>query len=175
MTMMLTEERAQELHATDPFALARMALEHRDGFVFAVRDLRGGSGHGWGGEVRVCVNQNVVLHFVPRLDEETPTIESLPQFAVMPSDEEDGVDQVHPCAAPEELDPFDGVVYWVEPERYRAMLDELAAIARRFDERAMLPDTLYAQSQFVPFIADRVLSHKLARDERPYDFSKRTF
>ncbi|MGH7294761.1 MAG: hypothetical protein ACRELB_07510, partial [Polyangiaceae bacterium] len=67
---MLTHEEARRLLKDAPRELDRRAVEERSDFLFGVRDLRAEFGREWGGEVRVLVNMNFVLHFVPRHTEE---------------------------------------------------------------------------------------------------------
>jgi hypothetical protein len=172
----LTLEDARRLHQEAPGRLAQLALESRQTFAFEPKDMRADGGEAWGGEVRVCVNGNVVLHFVPRFNREMERLSELPQFVVMPSvDDRDGADEVHTYDADGELDAFDGVVFWVSPEHYADMLDELREMALSFPGRCLLPDALFGDSRFVHFVKARVLEHPIVHAERAYDFSKRVF
>ncbi|MHC4392437.1 MAG: hypothetical protein ACYTFT_05745 [Planctomycetota bacterium] len=174
----MTHEEAIRLFAESPAALMQLSLQRREDFVFAVRDDRDEPADAWGGELRVCVNQNVVLHLVPGFSEGMSTVDELPQFAVMPSSERVGEDEQRTVAGDEErdLEPFEAVVFWVEPVRYERLVAELVEVAEAFgDPRAVLPDCAYPGARFVELIRERVLGHRVARDERPYDFSKRTF
>jgi hypothetical protein len=174
----MTHEEALRLFADSPASLMQIALHRREAFVFAVRDDRDEPADTWGGELRVCVNQNVVLHLVPGFSEGMSTVDELPQFVAMPSQERAGEDEKRTVAGDEEraLEPFEAVVFWVDPAEYERLVAELVDVAEAFgDPRAVLPDCAYPGARFVELIRERVLGHKVARDERPYDFSKRTF
>jgi len=171
----MTPEEASALHKKAPGELARRALADREAFVFALRDMQQEGETGWGGEVRLCLNQNVVLHFVPRFDAEMPTIADLPQFAVMPDTERLDEDKVHRYEGSPTLDAFDGVVFQVAPEQYEAMLEELHDVGARFTGRFLLADTVYGGARFVQLVTERVLAHPLVKAEREFDFRKRTF
>lgn len=170
----LTHDDALRMHAEAPGRLARLAVEESEAFAFEPRDMRGDDG--WGGEVRVCLNANIVLHFVPRFDEEMPSIDELPQFVVMPDDDNPDTCEIHRYEEVGDLEAFDGVVFRVEPRDYDRMVAELTDLASAFGAgRFLLPDTLYGDTRFVRFVTERVLPHDLAQRERPYDFTKRTF
>ena len=172
---MLTHEEALRLKNDAPHELARRAIEERNEFVFGVRDLRATFGREWGGEFRVIVNQNVVLHLVPRFTPDMENEAELPQFAVMPDDDHEGEDRTHRYEGWKDLEAFDGVIFYVTHEEYDALARELAAVAERYDDFPRLPDTLYPEAQLVRLIAGRVLEHAVVRAERDYDFTKRDF
>jgi hypothetical protein len=175
MASMLTHEEALRLKNEAPHELDRRALEEREDFLFGVHDLRASFGREWGGEFRVGVNMNVVLHFVPRLNAEMRVEAELPQFAVVPDDDRAGEDHAHPYEGWKDLEPFEGVIFYVSREQYDEIAEELATVAARYGDYARLPDTLYPGAAFVRLIATRVLEHPVVRAERQYDFSKRTF
>src|SRR4051812_30329332 len=110
---MLTHEEALRLKGDAPAELGRRALEERNEFLFGVKDLREDLGRTWGGELRVIVNQNVVLHLVPRYNDEMRNLDELPQFSIFPDDEREGEDRQHRYEGFKDLDPFDGVVFYV--------------------------------------------------------------
>jgi hypothetical protein len=172
---MLTHEEALRLKNEAPDELDRRAIAERNEFLFGVRDLRSALGREWGGEVRVFLNQNVVVHFVPRYNDEMRTIDELPQFAVFPDDDHEGEDRTHTYEGVKDLDPFDGVVFYVGTEQYSQMVRELTSVAARYGEYQRLPDTLFADAAFVRLLTLRVLEHSLVRAERSYDFTKRNF
>ncbi|GIW70506.1 MAG: hypothetical protein KatS3mg102_0048 [Planctomycetota bacterium] len=80
----LTMEEALRLGRERPQELQRRALAEREEFVFAVRDMRASYGQEWGGELRVLINGNVVLHLLPAFNEHMRDEDELPQFCVMP-------------------------------------------------------------------------------------------
>ena len=73
------------------------------------------------------------------------------------------------------LEAFDGVVFYVSQDDYRAMVRELGDVHARYGDYPRLPDTLYGGSAFVRMITTRVLEHPIVAAERPYDFRKRTY
>jgi hypothetical protein len=172
---MLTHDEAVRLKNEDPRELDRRALAEREDFLFGVRDLRESFGRDWGGEFRVFINQNVVLHFLPCYTEEMKTDAELPQFAVVADEGRAGRDVAHRYEGFKDLDPFDGVVFYVSPADYRQLVAELASICGRYDDYPRLPDTLFGETSLVKLVAGRVLEHPIVRAERAYDFSKRTF
>jgi hypothetical protein len=172
---MLTHEEALRLKNEAPRELDRRALAERRDFVFGVRDLRSVYGREWGGEFRIFINQNVVLHLVRGFNEEMPGEAELPQFAVFPDDARAGEDRTHRYAGFEDLDDFDGVIFFVSRRDYDALVGELGAVTARYADYPRLPDTLYPEAKFVRLIAERVLEHPLVRAEREYDFTKREF
>lgn len=175
MGRMLTHDEAQRLKRDAPRELDRRALEERRDFLFGVRDLRAKFGEEWGGEFRIFINQNVVLHLVPGFTDEMYGEAELPQFAVIPDDDRDGQDRTHTYEGFKDLDSFEGVIFYVSRDLYRALVDELADVAARYADYPRLPDMLYPESNFVRLIAERVLEHPVVRAEREYDFSKREF
>lgn len=172
---MLTHEETLRLKNEAPEELARRALEERSEFLFGVRDLREELGRSWGGELRVMINHNVVVHFVPRYNDEMRNLDELPQFAVFPDDEREGDDRTHTYEGVKDLDPFDGVVFYVSADRYCQLVRELGAVSDRYGDYPRLPDTLFGEAEFVRLLTTRVLEHRLVRQERSYDFSKLTF
>jgi hypothetical protein len=172
---MLTHEEASRLRREAPEELDRRAFEERRDFLFGVRDLRRVFGVEWGGEFRVFINQNVVLHLVPGFNAEMPGEPELPQFAVVPDDARRGEDRTHRYAGFKDLDDFDGVIFYVSRAEYASIVAELAEVASRYGDHPRLPDTLFGDAAFVRLIAYRVLEHPVVRAEREYDFSKREF
>lgn len=172
---MLTHEEAVRLKNEAPAELGRRALAERNEFLFAVSDRRSALGSEWGGEVRLLVNQNIVLHFVPSFNAEMRDLEELPQFVVFADDERDGEDRTHCFEGVKDLDPFDGVVFYVNHALYGKLVRELVEAAERYGDFPLLPDSLFAGSSFVGLVTNRVLDHPAVRAEREYDFSKRVF
>ncbi|MFC1708131.1 hypothetical protein ACFL59_15150 [Planctomycetota bacterium] len=173
--MPLTRELALQLQRETPHELASRALSERDEFVFSVRDSREREGVTWGGEFRLCINRNLVLHFTPGFNEEMRNLTELPQFAIMPDEERDGHDEVHMYEGTEELEPFEGVIFWVGGQQYEGMVCEIMALAGAFEPRTLLPDVLCGNSHFVRFVTDRVLDNGVVRKERKFDFTKSSF
>ncbi len=172
---MLSHEEALRLKNQAPEELARRALEERSEFLFGVHDLRSALGREWGGEVRVMLNLNVVVHFVPRYNDEMRSVDELPQFCVFPDDEREGDDRAHAYEGVKDLEAFEGAVFYVGQELYDRLVRELVAVAAHYGDYAQLPDTLFGEAEFVKLMTTRVLEHPLVRAEKSYDFSKRTF
>ncbi|HVY61260.1 MAG TPA: hypothetical protein VHF22_06370 [Planctomycetota bacterium] len=172
---MLTHEEALRLKNESPRELDRRALAEKDEFLFGVRDLRDSLGREWGGEVRVILNQNVVVHLVPRYNDEMRDIDELPQFTIFPDDDHEGEDRTHRYEGVKDLEDFEGVVFYVTGPQYAKLVAELCAAAGRYGDYLRLPDTLFGGTEFVKVLTTRVLEHPVVRAERSFDFSKRTF
>src|SRR5688572_22754122 len=129
---MLNHDEAQRLRREAPNEFDRRALEERNEFLFGALDCRDQLGREWGGEFRVPINQNVVLHFVPRYNDEMRTVDELPQFVVFADDDRHGEDRVHTYEPVKDLDAFDGVVFYVSQDDYRGMIRELGDVAARY-------------------------------------------
>jgi hypothetical protein len=172
---MLSHEEALRLKNDAPRELDRRALEEKDEFVFGVHDLRAELGRAWGGEVRIILNQNVVVHLVPRYNDEMRNVDELPQFTIFPDDEHEGEDRTHRYEGFKDLEAFEGVVFYVTADQYARIVRELVLAAERYGDYLRLPDTLFGGSEFVKVLTERVLEHSVVRAERSYDFSKRTF
>jgi len=172
---MLTHEEALRLRREAPAELDRRATAEREDFTFGVRDLRHELGVTWGGEIRLLLNQNVVVHFVPRYNDEMRFLDELPQFCVFPDDAREGEDMPHTYAAVKDLDAFDGVVFYVARARYDAIVRELVAVHERYGEWLRAPDTLFAGSEIVRLVNGRILENSLVRAESRFDGTKRTF
>jgi len=168
-------EELKRLDRESPAELTRALLAERREFVFGVEDDRDDFGTSWGGEFRVTLNKNVVLHFVPGMNAEMPDRSSLPQFSVMPDDLRDGDDEVVSFVYEDlkDVDPFEGVIFYVGRERYERLTDELADVARRYGAFDRIPDAYLPDSELVRMISRRVLEHPVVAAERPFDFSKR--
>ncbi len=174
--MGLTHEEFQRLKRDDPRELDRRALAERRDFVFGVRDERAAFARNeWGGEFRVFVNQNVVLHLVPSYNGEMERPEELPEFCILPDDARRGQDATVRYEGVKDLDAFEGVHFYVSRDAYEKLVGELAGIVERYAEYPRLPDSLYGATEIVKLIASRVLEHPLVRAEREYDFTKWSF
>ena len=172
---MLTREEALALKASDPREFDRRVLSERKQFVFGVRDLRREFGRDWGGEFRVFVNHNLVLHFVPRFNETMQDESELPQFAVFPDDSRDGEERRHWYEGGKDLDPYEGVIFFVTRQRYAAMVAELISVFEDYADYPRLPDTLFPGSVLVRLLSEKVLENPVVRAEREHDFTKFTF
>lgn len=172
---MWTHDDAARLRRDAPLEADRRSLSERRDFLFAVRDLREEPPPSWGGEFRVLVNQNLVLHFVPGFNEEMRNLAELPQFAVFPDDALAGEDRTHGYEGVKDLDAFEGVVFYVASEEYELLRRELADAARRYGDWLRIPDALYEGSRLVRLVSERVLEHSLVQAERRFDGSKRAF
>ncbi len=174
---MLTLQELRRLQTSDPEELAEwLELDVRQ-FLFGVVDQTGAFGEVWGGEYKLVINQNIVLEFIPCLTEEMHSFACLPQFSVMPHPRRHGVDQLVHFPGDEKtgLDPFCGVVFFVKPEEFVQMREELATVVSRFEDFMGIPDTWFLNTRFVHLVVKRVFEHSEIRAERRYDFSKQTY
>lgn len=174
----MTHDDLQRLLAGDDLELRRQAAQAREEFVFGVRDDREAFENGeWGGEFRILINHNIVLHLVPGFNRDMSRREEMPQFAIVfePEDERDSDDEVVLFEGVRDLDPYSGVHFHVGREEYDSLRDELAEISGQYRDFTFIPDVLYADTCLVRLIMNRVLVHRLVLDERRYDFTKLHF
>ena len=140
-------------------------------FVFGVEDHRDEEDE-WGGEFRVLVNRNVELHFVPRFNKQMETTDELPQYAVVPDSELAGTDAERDIVIDAEGETVKAVVFYVEPETYGRLVDELSEIVERYEDWDVIPDTYFLETELVHLLATRVLEHAVVKEDRAYDFRR---
>lgn len=166
----LTIEELRLLRAKDPAALHAHLMETRRAFLFGLEDHRHDP-EGWGGEVRVVINRNVVVHFVPRLNSAMTTPVEFPQFTVVPSEERsDSIDDT--VLKLDEGEEVQGATFYVDPTEYDALLGDADRILERYAEWEVIPDTYFLDGPLVQFITRTVLEHSAVRAEREYDFRR---
>lgn len=164
----LTLDELRRLRDEEPEALKRHLVEVRRGFLFGLEDHRA-EPEAWGGEVRVVINRNVVLHFVPRLNAAMTDRTELPQFTVFP--DADRSDKVEDTGL--RLDDGDvvrGVIFWVDPTEYDELLRDAVEILERYEDWPVIPDTYFLDGPLVRFLDRVVLEHPTIVAEREYDF-----
>jgi hypothetical protein len=126
---------------------------------------------GWGGAVRVVINRNVVLHFVPGFNADMRSQSELPQFCVMPDAER--ADQTAPTRiAIDDGDVIEGVVFFVDPVEYDELQREARRVRERYQDWDAVPDTYYLDSPLVRFIERIVLEDPAVQAERKYDWKR---
>lgn len=140
-------------------------------FFFGVEDHREDVDE-WGGEFRVLLNRNIELHFVPRFNKSMETEDELPQFAVVPDDALAGTEVDREIPLDADGDSVKCVTFYVEPDRYARLVDELAEVIDRYDDWDVIPDTYFFDTELVSLIGSRVLEYSTVRAERAFDFRR---
>lgn len=159
----------RRLRDEEPEALHRHLLETRRGFLFGVEDHRD-EPEAWGGEVRVVINRNVVLHFVPRFNAAMSDKAELPQFTVFP--DADRSDKVEETGLRVDDELVRGVIFWVDPTEYDELLRGVVDVLERYEDWPAIPDTYFLDGPLVPFLERVVLEHPTIVAEREYDFRR---
>jgi uncharacterized protein YkuJ len=140
-------------------------------FMFGVEDHREEVDE-WGGEFRVLVNRNIELHFVPRFNKEMEKTSELPQYAVMPDARLAGEETEREIPIDDDGETVTGVTFYVEPETYELLMDELSEIVARYDDFDLIPDTYFLETELVQLLLQRVLEHDALKAERAFDFRR---
>jgi hypothetical protein len=126
---------------------------------------------GWGGAVRVVINRNVVLHFVPGFNPDMRSKDELPQFCVMPDAER--ADHTAPTRIKlDQDDVIEGVVFFVDPSEFDELQREARRVRERYQDWDAIPDTYFLDSPLVRFIDRIVLEHDAVQAERKYDWKR---
>jgi hypothetical protein len=161
----------------DPKELYRRIREETREFVFGAIDKREAFGEEWGGEFRVMINHNIVLHIIPNYNGEMRSKSELPQFCIFADDERDGVDEenLFEFEDDEDLGSFLGIIFYVSLEEYRRISGELEAVIGIYKGFTTIPDTYFLETRFVRLVSERVLRHPVIQEERRFDFSKLRF
>jgi len=164
----LRVEDLRRLRRDKPEALFQHLTDMQQSFLFGVEDHRDEEQR-WGGEVRVLINRNLALHFVPAFNEEMTQAAELPQFTVMPDEER--VDRHEETRL--ELDDGDtlrGVIFYVDPLDYDAYVREALEVVEAYPEWDAVPDSYYLHTDLVRFLTRVVLDHEVIVAEREFDF-----
>jgi hypothetical protein len=165
----LTELR--QLRRDSPRKLFAYLKQVERDFVFGVEDHREEEDE-WGGEFRVLVNRNIELHFVPHFNEAMETPDELPQYVVMPDPELAGSEDEREIVIDDDGETVKGITFYVEPDAYDRLRDELAEIVGRYDDFDVIPDTYFLETELVQLLSRRVLEHETIKEERAYDFRR---
>jgi hypothetical protein len=165
----LTELR--QLRRDSPRKLFAYLKQVERDFVFGVEDHREEEDE-WGGEFRVLVNRNIELHLVPRFNGAMEREDELPQYVVMPDAELAGTEDEREIVIDEDGETVKGVTFYVEPDAYDRLTDELAEIVGQYDDFDVIPDTYFLETELVQLLTRRVLEHATVKEERAYDFRR---
>lgn len=170
-TLTLDEMRA--LRQDNPQGLFRHLATVQRAFLFGVEDHRedDAGDERWGGEVRVVVNRNVEVHFVPALNEAMRTMGELPQFCVFPSEERaDAIEETSVLL--DDGDEVKGAIFYVDPTEYDVLVGAATRVVERYEDWDAIPDTYFLDSPLVQFLDRIVLEHDAVRAEREFDFRR---
>lgn len=164
----LGQEELIALRRENPQALFRHLQEIARAFLFGVEDRREDD-EGWGGEVRMTLNRNLALHFVPGLNDAMTGDHELPQFCVMPDPQR--VDEARTLESSlDDGEKINGVLFTVDPYDYDALLGEAIRIGEAYPEWDLIPDTYFLDTELIRFVTRTVLEHATVQEERRYDF-----
>jgi hypothetical protein len=161
----------RQLRRDQPQKLFRYIQEVERDFVFGVEDHREEKNE-WGGEFRVLVNRNIELHLVPRFNDAMEHADELPQYVVMPDPELAGTEEEREIIIDDEGETVKGVTFFVEPDTYDRLVDELAEIVGQYDDFDVIPDTYFLETELVNLLNRRVLEHEDIKAERAFDFRR---
>ena len=161
----------RQLRRDSPTKLFAHLREVERDFVFGVEDHREEVDE-WGGEYRVLVNRNIELHLVPRFNAQMEKVDELPQYVIMPDDELAGTDAERGITIDDEGETVPAVVFYVEPDRYDRLVDELGEIVDRYDDFDVIPDTYFLETELVHMLTTRILEHEVVKKERAFDFRR---
>lgn len=166
----LSLEELRTLRHDNPTGLFRHLADVQKAFLFGVEDHREEEER-WGGEVRVIVNRNVELHFVPALSDAMRTMDELPQFSVFPSEERaDTVEQTSQLI--DDGEEVKGAIFYVDPTEYDVLVGAATEVIDRYEDFDLIPDTYFLESPLLQFVERTVLEHELVRAEREFDFRR---
>jgi hypothetical protein len=167
----LSLKELRQLRRNQPQKLFRYIQEVERDFVFGVEDHREEHDE-WGGEYRVLVNRNVEVHFVPRFNAAMEREDELPQFTVMPDAELAGTEADREIVIDEDGETVPGIIFYVEPDTYDRLVDELTEIVGQYDDFDVIPDTYFLETELVQLLSRRVLEHEAIKAERAFDFRR---
>jgi hypothetical protein len=167
-TEILSLDELRDLRRTSPQRLFNYLLEIEREFIFGVEDHREEDLEGWGGELRVVINRNVVVHFVPRLNEAMTCTEELPQFTVLP--DERRADSCLETSLVLEEEVVKGVIFYVDPQDYDGLVADALRVVERYEDWDLLPDSYFLGTELISFLNRVVLDHSVVRTEREFDF-----
>lgn len=169
----LTLDEMRTLRQDNPQGLFRHLADVQRAFLFGVEDHRDDDegDERWGGEVRVVVNRNVEVHFVPTFNEAMRSRAELPQFCVFPSEERaDGIDET--SVVLDDGEEIKGAIFYVDPTEYDVLVGAATQVVERYEDWDAIPDTYFLDSPLVQFLERVVLEHDSVRAEREYDFRR---
>jgi hypothetical protein len=161
----------RQLRRDQPQKLFKYLQEVERDFVFGVEDHREEKNE-WGGEFRVLVNRNIELHLVPRFNAAMEISDELPQYVVMPDAELAGTEDEREIVIDEDGETVKGITFYVEPDTYDRLVDELSEIIGQYDDFDVIPDTYFLETELVQILTRRVLEHEIIKAERAYDFRR---
>jgi hypothetical protein len=161
----------RQLRHDSPGKLFQHLREVERDFVFGVEDHRE-EREEWGGEFRVLVNRNIELHLVPRFNPQMESIDELPQYVIMPDNDLAGTEAEREITIDDEGETVPAVIFYVEPDRYDRLVDELGEVVERYDDFDVIPDTYFLETELVHLISTRILEHEVVKEERAYDFRR---
>ena len=127
------------LRRENPNLLFRYLQQVRKEFLFGV-DVPGSDDveRGWGGDARLLLNRNVSLHLVAAFSDEIQDETQLPQFTVFP--EADRAGQVETTSIRVEDEEVRGVIFYVDPFDYDAMVRDAVRIAELYPDWDLIPN-----------------------------------
>ena len=167
----LSLELLRQLRREDPARLfAHIDQVHRS-FVFGVEDHREQRDQ-WGGELRVLLNRNLVLHFVSGFNAAMETDDELPQFCVRPDLGRADLEIETTQILEEDGLEIPGVIFCVEPSDYDRYVGEALRIRERYEDWDLIPDTYYLETELLGFLNRVVLEHPTVQAERKLDFRR---
>lgn len=167
----LSLKELRQLRRNQPQKLFQYIKEVERDFVFGVEDYRE-EPDAWGGQFRVVVNRNIDLHLVPRFNAAMEKLDELPQFAVMPDPELGGTEDERDIVIDEDGETVKGVTFYVEPDTFDRLMEELAEIVGQYDDFDVIPDTYFLDTELVQLLIRRVLEHDAIKAERAFDFRR---
>ena len=126
--MGLNSDELRVLRRDNPQALFRHLTQIRQRFLFGAEDHR--DDEEWGGECRVMLNRNIVLHFVRGYTEHMSSRAELPQFCVMATDDRPDTVEETRTAVDAELE-VKGALFYVDYDDYEVLIREAVEIAER--------------------------------------------
>lgn len=169
MNELLSEDEIRTLQRDNPQGLFAHLHQVMRAYLFGVENHREEFDE-WGGEVRITINRNVVLHLVPDFNDGMPTVDELPQFCVFP--DEDRADSAEDTSQEADGDEIPGVVFYVAPDEYDRLVGEALQVHERFGDLDLIPDTYFLDTELIAFLNRTVLEHGTVRAEREYDFKR---
>jgi hypothetical protein len=167
----LSLKELRALRRDQPQKLFKYIQEVERDFVFGVEDHREEENE-WGGEFRVLVNRNIELHLVPRFNAAMEIADELPQFSVMPDSELAGTEDEREIVIDEDGETVKGITFYVEPDTYECLVDELSDVVAKYDDFDVIPDTYFLDTELVQLLNRRILEHTAIKAERAFDFRR---
>lgn len=161
----------QTLRQDNPRGLFKHLSEVQRSFLFGVEDHREDDDR-WGGEVRVILNRNIELHFVPAFNDAMSVTAELPQFCVFPSEARADTVQDTTLVLDEDGEVIPGAIFYVDPTEYDVMVGAATEVVERYEGWDLIPDTYFLDTPLIQFIERVVLEHTAIKAEREYDFRR---